>query len=564
MHRTRPGGALSTAMLGLVWMLACNSGSGNLQGDAGTSTGVLTVVRAGTGSGTVVGSGISCGSTCTSTLATGTAVSLTAVASGGSSFAGWSGCDSTSATSCTLTLASSRTVTATFDVVVQSHALTVTKVGSGSGTVSGQGIDCGSTCSVQLPAGTAVSLAAVPAAGSTFASWTGCDSSSATTCTLTLTSDRSVSATFNASSTGQWVLGYYVGYSINSYPISQIDWTALTHIAFAPLTVNADSSLNLSFDDENGTGQQDALALAQAAHAHGVTALLMLGGAGAGANIAVAANSTHRAAFVSALLSALTTLGYDGLDLDWEDSLNVDDLVALAQALRTARPGIVLTYPAGALNGNFETVDPRMVTLAAALDRFNVQTYYPSTAFAGSGWSSWFSSPLSGVTTSTPIAIDDTLQRYATAGIPKGKLGMGMGFYAICYTGGISGPRQPTNGTTQMVVGGDNNYPLSAFYAAGSTFDLASAQERGRDTTAQVPYLSLASAAADPGCGAPTQYIPYEDETSIIAKGTFSKTNGYGGIIVWTLQQGWLPPNASGGRAQNALMQALRSGFIVP
>ena len=65
--------------------------------------------------------------------------------------------------------------------------------------------------------------------------------------------------------------------------------------------------------------------------------------------------------------------------------------------------------------------------------------------------------------------------------------------------------------------------------------------------------------ACSSGCGALTRYIPYEDETSIIAKGTFSKANGYGGIIVWTLQEGWLLPNSSGGRSQNALMQASRT-----
>src|SRR5262249_27671735 len=91
--------------------------------------------------------------------------------------------------------------------------------------------------------------------------------------------------------------------------------------------------------------------------------------------------------------------------------------------------------------------DPKMATLAASLDRFNVQTYYPSTAFAGAGWSSWFSSPLSGVTGATPIAIDDTLQRYATAGVPTSKLGMGMAFYAICYTGRSLGRKQAITGT---------------------------------------------------------------------------------------------------------------------
>jgi chitinase len=371
-------------------------------------------------------------------------------------------------------------------------------------------------------------------------------------------SDGSIDA---PTTTGQWVLGYYVGYAINSYPIGQIDWRPLTHIAFAPMTVKSDLTLDLTFDDQNGTGQQDAMALAQLAHLTSVKALLMLGGAGAGQNIATAASSTHRTAFVNTLLGAMDTLGYDGIDLDWEDSVNLDDLVALAQALRAARPSIVLTYPAGAINGNFQTVDPRMVTLAQSLDQFNVQTYYPSTAVAGSGWSSWFSSPVSGVSGSTPIAIDDTLGRYAAAGIPRAKLGMGMAFYAICYTGGITGPRQATNGTTQQIVGGDNNYPLSLFFASGGTFDQSAGTSRIRDTVAKVPYLSLPSAVNDSGCGGATQYINYEDEQSIIDKGTFSQASGYGGIIIWTLQEGYLPANAAGGRARNALMEALRTGF---
>jgi chitinase len=360
------------------------------------------------------------------------------------------------------------------------------------------------------------------------------------------------------------VLGYYVGYMINSYPIAEIDWTGLTHIAFAPLTLESNLSLNLSFSDSNGTGQQDAKALAQAAHAHGVKALFMLGGAGAGANIATAASPANRAAFVSTLIGALSTLGFDGIDLDWEDSVDVANLIALAQALRAAQPDILLSYPAGSINGNIQSVDASMATLAESLDRFNVQTYYPSTAVAGQGWDSWFDSPISGVTGSTPVAIDDSLRRYAAAGVPKAKLGMGMSFYAICYTGGITGPRQPTNGTTQKIVGGDNSYPLSAFFAAGSTFDTSTAGEQQRDAVAQVPFLSLTAAVNDAKCGAATRYISYDDETSIIAKGTFSKANGYGGIIIWQLAEGWLKPGASGGRAQNSLMQALKTGFIDP
>jgi chitinase len=237
---------------------------------------------------------------------------------------------------------------------------------------------------------------------------------------------------------GQWVLGYYVGYAINSYPIADIDWSGLTHIIFSPLGVKGDRSLDLSFLDQNGTGQQDATALSSAAHAHGVKALLMLGGAGSGPNIAAAADPAHLGAFVTALTGAVDSLGYDGIDLDWEDSVNLDDLVSLASALRAAKPGMTITYPGGVLNGNYQSVDPRMVTLSNSLDRFNVQTYYPGTAGIGGGWNSWFNSPLSGAAGNTPVAIDDTFNRYVAAGVPKGKLGMGISFYAICYSGGIT------------------------------------------------------------------------------------------------------------------------------
>ncbi len=220
--------------------------------------------------------------------------------------------------------------------------------------------------------------------------------------------------------------------------------------------------------------------------------------------------------------------GPGGWQEDLEDSVDLDELVALAADLRAAKPDIVLSYPGGAINGNFQTVDPRFAQLATSLDRFMVQTYYPSTAVAGSGWDSWFVAPLSGVTGSTPIAADDTLMRYEQAGVPHAKLGIGIGAYAICYTGGITGPRQPTSGSTQ-IVGGDNAYPLSALTVAPSA--------RHYDTTAEQPYLTYATPTADAHCGASTQYIAYEDEQSITAKASWSKSHGYGGVIVWTIEE---------------------------
>jgi endo-1,4-beta-xylanase len=78
---------------------------------------LLDVATAGAGSGTVTSSSgwIRCGTACTDGFAPGTSVTLTATASGTSTFAGWSGdCSGTSAT-CVVTMDQARTATATFD-----------------------------------------------------------------------------------------------------------------------------------------------------------------------------------------------------------------------------------------------------------------------------------------------------------------------------------------------------------------------------------------------------------------------------------------------------------------
>ncbi len=80
------------------------------------STFAATITRAGTGTGTVTSSpsGLNCGSTCSANFASGASVTLTAAASSGSTFAGWSGaCTGTG--SCVLSMTAARNVTATFN-----------------------------------------------------------------------------------------------------------------------------------------------------------------------------------------------------------------------------------------------------------------------------------------------------------------------------------------------------------------------------------------------------------------------------------------------------------------
>jgi hypothetical protein len=75
--------------------------------------------------------------------------------------------------------------------------LTITKNGSGAGTVvsAPAGIDCGSTCQAVFGTGASVVLTATAASGSTFAGWSGGNCTGTGTCTVA--SESAVTATFN-------------------------------------------------------------------------------------------------------------------------------------------------------------------------------------------------------------------------------------------------------------------------------------------------------------------------------------------------------------------------------
>lgn len=76
--------------------------------------------------------------------------------------------------------------------------LTVTASGAGTGSVTSapQGISCPSQCSSTFVSGSSVTLTAAPASGAGFGGWTGACSGTSPSCTLTITSNQTVGASF--------------------------------------------------------------------------------------------------------------------------------------------------------------------------------------------------------------------------------------------------------------------------------------------------------------------------------------------------------------------------------
>jgi PKD repeat protein len=84
-------------------------------------------------------------------------------------------------------------------ILAGKYTLTITKDGTGSGTVTSSptGIDCGSTCSYPFDDATHVNISAAAADGSVFDSWSGgvCSGNSSP-CSVVMDEDKSVTATF--------------------------------------------------------------------------------------------------------------------------------------------------------------------------------------------------------------------------------------------------------------------------------------------------------------------------------------------------------------------------------
>ena len=173
---------------------------------------VLFVSKWGKGSGTVTSDpvGINCGTGCSSGVGVGAIVTLTAKADTGSSFAGWTGCDSTptpstgvthkrfaasSEETCTVTMTGDISVTAGF--VLNTYTLTALKAGKGSGTLSATGLTCsGNTCSGTYDYNAQVAVTATPASDSVFTGFTGCDSTQGNICMVRMLANRTVTAAF--------------------------------------------------------------------------------------------------------------------------------------------------------------------------------------------------------------------------------------------------------------------------------------------------------------------------------------------------------------------------------
>lgn len=411
-----------------------------------------------------------------------------------------------------------------------------------------------------------------------------------------------------------WVTGYYAGWYWPSSSPADVDMAAMTHFVFGRVapgsgTLGGDAGAVVpGAGSAHRVGEAGAPEparsvedyLVRRAHAAGTKALLMLGGVGDGAGFLRSTSDAVRPTFVRNLVDYLVAHDYDGIDVDWEDELGANSLglppaetyrrlLALLDDLREEAQGraryqgprgpFLLTFPGYAKNLNIDRVQEWEVQVAQRVDQFNLMSYGIGTASDAPGWHSWFTSPLGGSYGNAPVDLASSIQAFVDAGVPRLKLGIGIGFYGIYYANPadmdpnappvVTGPRQVLNGA--RLEADDNalayNMLVELGYLANGTYAF--------DTRAQAAYRTYTGAAYPRGFRpsvaphdrrAAAGFLSYENAESIAAKGAWvrSPRTGVGGTIVWTINYGYLQGSGPGGsRGSNPLLAAVKCSFLL-
>ncbi|GAB3844788.1 hypothetical protein GCM10028822_02440 [Hymenobacter terrigena] len=194
-----------------------------------------TLTTATTGSGTVVKNPDQ------ATYASGATVSLTATPAAGYTFTGWSGDATGTANPLAVTMTANKTVTATFTAAPPAtYALTVTA--SGSGTVAKN------PDQTSYANGASVTLTATAAAGYQFSGWSGDASGTTNPLTVTMTTNKNITATFTA--TGGTGLTFYRALNINgnALVLDGQNWEAATGAANFTVTGTRFANQNVALN----------------------------------------------------------------------------------------------------------------------------------------------------------------------------------------------------------------------------------------------------------------------------------------------------------------------------
>jgi len=337
------------------------------------------------------------------------------------------------------------------------------------------------------------------------------------------------------SDTGKMVVAYVSGY--RNFDFSKIDASSLTHINYAFANIlGGEVRFGGEAIDNTEMNSNDIIALAALKKINpDLKVLVSVGGWGWSGNFSDAAlTDSSRNRFGASAARFIKEYSLDGIDLDWEypnnpgagNTFRPEDVHNFTLLLECVREHIdslaaaegkkekyLLTIATGATELYAENTE--LGPLSQYLDFINIMTYdfhHGNSTQTGHHSNLWLSS------SDAPDgdAADRAVELHLKAGVPPGKLNIGIPFYGREWKG-----VEPVN---------------NGLYREAAT------------TGAGIPYTEVLKALSDPAftryydsiAASPflwnerdSIFISYEDEGSISLRMKYVREKGLGGVMFW-------------------------------
>ena len=342
-----------------------------------------------------------------------------------------------------------------------------------------------------------------------------------------------------------WVSAYYAVWVQQAGTLTpeKIDYSAFSHLIHFGVVPADDGTIDPL---KGGITPAESAAVLTPAHKAGRKVLLSVGGWLTAAHFRAAYSDPHRAAFIGALVQMARTRGYDGLDVDMEP-LEAPDAPGYETFIRQLRAQMTAADPKLLLTAATAAQPELFARLSSQFDQINLMTY--DLAGPWSGFKTWHNSALygDGTTLMNPgqpfPSASGMVERFAAAGVPRAKLGIGEAFYGRVWTG-ADGPGQSIQGVT--MDGGIPYAEIMDAYYQPSRYHW--------DALAQAPYLSIDAPQK--------QFVSYDNEALCAQKVEYARAQGLGGVMLWELGSGYCPNRPAG--KQNPLLQAVKQAWLSP
>jgi len=316
----------------------------------------------------------------------------------------------------------------------------------------------------------------------------------------------------------QKIICYYIH---GDGDVNNVDTQTCTHVHYSFVTLDEGSLLMRFQNGANDNGDLQKVMSLRSKNGNLRIIAAIGGGSDNGEKYSrMVSNPGSRTNFVKNAVTFLNQNNFDGLDFDWEypacpqtncDAAHKADKANFASLLWELRAAFnankkYLSLSAAVNAGKWLTDNAYdYTTMGSALDYVNVMTYDNAGPWmtvtghhAGFGWAT------------------QGVQFWASTGVPKSKILLGVPFYGISFSlkdpgqHGIGAPAS-SNGGTIMYKDICNNVKRNGW-------------KKERPSDGPIAYNG-------------NQWVGYDDPISAAAKAKWVRDNGFGGILVWQVDQ---------------------------